>query len=430
MPDVAYADFAQRVLDDGWLPDPWLDGAPRLDPQPVVLSPERAERLCAAAEGVALACDALCQLLTTEPQLLEPLGLQPVQAALWWSSAPAWHCLARADVFETDDGGIQVCEINCDTPSGIAEAVVLGRLLDSLDGTDANRTFPARWVAMLRRIARSIGKDPIALTCGLISPTEQTEDLPMLLLWRHWLEQAGWRVVEGSPFNLQAHPDGRAALLGVPCDVVVRHYKTDWWAERQTVWLDEQPVLDAEPLRGPLQILLSAQLAGATAVVNPMGAIVPQNKRFLALLWQHRARLGAVAQSAIEAFVPRTHLLEELPVEQLHAEQALWVLKSDYGCEGDEVVVGAEVPPEVWANAVRQAIPGRWIAQRYFSATRDENGAQLNIGVYLIGGDSAGLLARRSVAATDRRARMATVRVSAPPADNERAQQSGGAHHG
>ena len=33
--------------------------------------------------------------------------------------------LARADVFLTDEGP-RVCEINCDTPSGEAEAVTLG----------------------------------------------------------------------------------------------------------------------------------------------------------------------------------------------------------------------------------------------------------------------------------------------------------------
>ncbi len=347
--------------------------------------------------------------MAAEPDLLAPLNLLPVQEALWWSSAPAWHGLARADVFETSDGRIQVCELNCDTPTGVAEAVVLGRLLAKPGTTDANQTLLARWVAMLRRTARDAGKGTQGLTAGLVSPTEQTEDQPMLLLWRSALQDAGWHVVDGSPFNLGRSADGRASLLGVPCDVIVRHYKTDWWAERRPAWRDEAPVPDAEPLLGPLQALLGAQLSGATAVLNPMGAIVPQNKRFLALLWRHRSRLSPAARNAVEAWIPPTELLEDVPFPQLIDNQAEWVLKSDYGCEGDEVVVGAEVGAATWRRALEQVSPGRWVAQRWFDAARNSAGEQVNLGIYLIGGEAAGLLARRSPQATDHRAVMATV---------------------
>ncbi|MBI5610878.1 MAG: glutathionylspermidine synthase family protein [Deltaproteobacteria bacterium] len=407
-----YAAFAMRVIADGWLPDPWLEGAPRLAPTPHVLTPASAARFCTAAEGVALAHDELCRLLAAEPDLLEPLNLQPVQQALWWSSAPAWHGLARADVFETAQGGIQICELNCDTPTGIAESVVLGRLLAAPGGADANQTLLDRWVALLRRAASARGKLDRSLTAGLVWPTEQTEDMPMLLLWRAALEDAGWRVVDGSPFNLGLGADGRATLLGTACDVVVRHYKTDWWAERRPAWRDEPPVPDSEPLLEPLRVLLEAEAAGATTIVNPMGAIVPQNKRFLALLWRHRDRLSEAGRRAVETWIPPTELLEDVPAATLLAEQAAWVLKSDYGCEGDEVVVGAEVTAEVWQRALEQAVPGRWVAQRWFEAARNAAGEQVNLGVYLIGGEAAGLLARRSRQATDQRAVMATVQIA------------------
>lgn len=405
--------FAQRVLADGWLPDPWLDGKPRLDPQSLLLQAPHAARLCHAAEAVAMACDALCRFVLTRPQLLTPLQLQPFQMALWLSSAPHWHGLARADVFETTDGALQVCEMNCDTPSGIAEALVLGRLSAHQPGMDANRTLMARWVALLTRLTRKLRGPQQPLTCGILSPTEQTEDLPMLLLWRQALEQAGWQVAQGSPFNLQPHRDGRVALFGVPCDVIVRHYKTDWWAERRPVWRDQEPFTDNQPLLRPLQVLLAAQVRGATVVVNPLGSIVPQNKRFFALLWQHRQRLGQPVQLAIERFVPFTTLLEAQDPAKLESEQTQWVLKSDYGCEGDEVVVGAEVSAEAWRKALQLAEPGRWIAQRYFEPKRDARGEQTNFGVYLLGGEASGILARISNLATDRTARMTAVRIVA-----------------
>src|SRR6185295_4586894 len=99
----------------------------------------------------------------------------------------------------------------------------------------------------------------------------------------------GLEVVLGSPYNLQPRPDGGVALFGTPCDLIVRHYKTDWWGERLPVWDDEAPYPDPDPLAGPLAILLRAQLAGRCAVVNPFAAVVPQTKKAMALMWEQQA---------------------------------------------------------------------------------------------------------------------------------------------
>src|SRR5262249_52866290 len=128
---MTYGDFAARLVATGIISDPWLDGSPRFEEEPVVLGAADADALAAAAEDVAAALDALCRLVAAEPELLDRLGLTPVQRLLWHASAPAWHGLARADAFFVDggvDGGVAVCEVNCDTPSGEAEAVLLGRM--------------------------------------------------------------------------------------------------------------------------------------------------------------------------------------------------------------------------------------------------------------------------------------------------------------
>ena len=51
-------------------------------------------------------------------------------------------------------------------------------------------------------------------------------------------------------------------MFGEPLDLLIRHYKTDWWGERQVVWSDAEPYPDDEPLSGPLRLLLSAEYAG------------------------------------------------------------------------------------------------------------------------------------------------------------------------
>jgi hypothetical protein len=231
-----------------------------------------------------------------------------------------------------------------------------------------------------------------------------TEDLALVSLYRRWLEARGAQVVLGSPFNLGRGRDGRVTVLGTPCEVLVRHYKTDWWGERQPVWLDEPPLPDPEPLVEPLRAIARATLAGRLAVVNPFGAVLPQNKRALAFCWEERGRFSAGAQQAIDRFIPWTSRLEVADHAALLAQREDWVLKSDYGCEGDEVLVGAETPAETWREALAAARPGRWIVQRRFDPLRDAAGQAVNFGVYLIAGRAAGLYARRSRLATDRAA--------------------------
>ncbi len=78
-------------------------------------------------------------------------------------------------------------------------------------------------------------------------------------------------------------------------------------------------------------------------------------------------------------------------------------------------MVGAEVDDGLWAAAVRQAVPQRWIAQERFCPCRDQDGAAVNHGVYLIEGKAAGLFCRIQTTATDRRAVTAPVLVARTP---------------
>jgi glutathionylspermidine synthase len=325
---------------------------------------------------------------------------------MWAASAPAWHGIARADVFMTAEGP-RVCEVNCDTPSGEAEAVALGRVAaEAQPGySDPTSHLEDRFCGL---VESAIPPGAQGRTVGLVYPTELSEDLSMLALYRRWLEQRDWRVVLGSPFNLHTTADGGVALFGCPCDVLFRHYKTDWWGERLPVWRDENAFADPEPLTRPLCVVLGAMLRGRVGVVNPFGAVLAQNKRTFAFMWEEIDRFPAWARQAIRSFVPRSRRMEFLPAETLLAERMHWVLKSDFGCEGDEVLVGSEVDERVWSAAVQKALPGRWIAQERFCPCRDQEGAAVNYGVYLIGGKAAGLFCRVQAAATDRRA------VSAP----------------
>ncbi len=397
-----YVAFARTVTESGILSDPWVDGAPRFREAPIVLDDSLAKEMARAAEQIAEIYNEMTLLVSDEPSLLDDFfGLSPVQKALWLSSAPLWHGIARADVFRTKEG-LQIAELNCDTPTGEPEAVVLGALAKAAAGsdslTDPNASLGDRFLEMLDLVEKSELEPDAPKAVGIVYPTEFTEDLSLVRLYRDWLGRRGRSVVLGSPYNLSFDERG-LTLFDEPVGLILRHYKTDWWAERASVWTDEE-LADSVPLVEPLRAVVSAMAEGKAAVVNPFGSALPQNKRAMAFFWEHIHRFSPNAQRVIEELVPYSVRLETMHEEQLIADQASWVIKSDYGAEGDEVILGTLVTPEIWKESLAKARPGRWIAQRYFEAIPEESGT-INYGVYLIAGEACGLYARLQAGPTD-----------------------------
>jgi hypothetical protein len=412
---TSYDDFAARLVAEGILFDPWVDGAPRFRMTPLAIDRATQGALYAAAEGVAAVHAQAASLCAREPELVaRTFDLPPSYELMWRMSAPAWHGIARADVFLTDTGP-KVCELNSDTPSGEPEAVALNRIVDGAGAVaydDPNRRLGARVVAMIEALAAGAGAATAAapLTVGIVYPTEMTDDLSVIELYARWLEAHGARVVLGSPFNLRPDGAGGVGMFGVSCSVIWRHYKTDWWGERRAVWRSEEAYADPAPLAQPLSLLAEAAARGRCAVVNPFGAVLTQNKRMMALLWEEIDRFPRWARAMIRRYLPYTARLEAIPRARLRAERAEWVLKSDYGCEGEEVVIGAATSAAEWARALEDALPTRWIAQRYFrpleepGRRRGERGVTTNYGVYVVGGRAAGLFSRLQSGCTDRSA--------------------------
>jgi glutathionylspermidine synthase len=412
----AFEAFARRIVASGILSDPWLDGAPRFRSEPVVVDRALAAELQRAAEDVAAVYHEMCLLVADEPRLLDDFfRLTPFQKAMWTASAPHWHGIARADVFVTGDG-LAFTELNCDTPTGEAEAVVLGALAarESLEGpegshyVDPNSGLEERFVRLVETIAERDLEPGAPKAVALVYPTEFTEDLSLVRLYRTWFESRGFEVVLGSPYNLSSDERG-TLLFDVPVGIVLRHYKTDWWGERASVW-DDDTVPDTEPLVEPLRALFAGMAEGKTTVINPFGSVLPQNKRAMAFFWEQIHRFSPRMQQVIERHIPYTARLETIHEEQLAVQRADWVLKSDYGAEGDEVIVGRHVTDAVWRASLAHTRPGRWVAQRFFEATPiDERGSIVNHGVFLVAGEASGLYARVQVGPTDERALSAPV---------------------
>jgi glutathionylspermidine synthase len=416
--NLDYGEFARMLYATGILSDPWLGGKERFRLRPASLSQPQAERLRTAAERVGLIYHELSEIVIHHPELLDQFfNLTPWQKAMWLASEGRWHGIARVDLFICADGCIRACEMNSDTPSGEAEAALLNQLLHPFypDTIDPNEGFDERFRQMLAashrarliadsglRIADSSPSLPHSV--AIVYPTDLPEDLSMIAIYRRWLEDRGCKVTLGSPFNLGVDGQGRVTVMGEPVDLIIRHYKTDWWGERETIWTNQAPFADPDPLSRELTLLLEAENEGRVTVVNPFGAVVTQNKFAMALMWERRELFSDQAQGWIAEYIPETRRLTAMNHEDLNRDE--WVLKSDYGCEGDSVLCGPFTKPRDWQMALVMAIPEHWIAQRFFDVAPIDDGqggetALPNYGVYLIGGRAAGFYTRLSQKATN-----------------------------
>jgi glutathionylspermidine synthase len=401
----------------GIISDPWLGGKERFRAQPALLSQSQAEQLRVVAERVGAIYHELSEIVLRRPELLDRFfHLTPWQKAMWLASEGRWHGIARVDLFLCSDGRIRACEMNSDTPSGEAEAVLLNQLLHpySPNTIDPNEGFDERFWRLLvasyqaRLIAVEASAPSVApsvpQSVAIVYPTDLPEDLSMIAIYKQWLEDRGCRVTLGSPFNLGVDKQGRVTVLGEPVDLIVRHYKTDWWSERETIWTNQAPFADPDPLTREMALLLEAESEGRVAVVNPFGAVITQNKFAMALMWERQELFSDEARSWIAEYIPETRRLTAMKPEELKRDE--WVLKSDYGCEGDSVLCGPFVKPQDWQLALATVIPEHWIAQRFFEVAPiadSPNGevALPNYGVYLMGGRAAGFYTRLSQKATN-----------------------------
>jgi len=393
-----YAPFAARLQQELGYAAPWVDGRPAVRSSPIVVSASLWAELRRAAEAMAGAFDEVVRRLVAEPELFE-VWMQPTphQRLMWLASGGLWHGFARIDLFLCMDGRVQMAELNADTPTGQVEAVELGAMVAAAHAglIDPNAGYRARFLAMVRRLHDAqMGVGAPIDRVAILYPTDIPEDLAVVRMLQRWLEEVGSAVVIGSPYNLELDGEGHLCVFGQPVDVVLRHYKTDWWTERPPLFIDEPPLADAAALEGPLWAILSAERARRVTVVNPFGAMAAQNKRAMALLWELRETFSAEAQAAVEAWLPETRRVDDAMRHELLSEPSAWVLKSDYGCEGEEVLVGRATTPEVWRAAVDRLVPSAWIAQRYFEVAPLDGESLPNYGVYLVAGEAAGLYVR------------------------------------
>lgn len=166
-------------------------------------------------------------------------------------------------------------------------------------------------------------------------------------------EAAGLSVVV-CPVEWLTYQDGRLHAGDTPLDAVLRLY-----------------IPQNLPPSSGRQALAEAVAENSVRMFTSSAAWLLGNKAAFAWLWEDLAVLHPDDAELVRRHVPHTELIVDGIQQRAIAGQQDHVLKptGDYGGAG--VVVGREVSPEIWREAVRQAVAhGASILQQYVAADR------------------------------------------------------------
>ena len=191
--------------------------------------------------------DELCRIVADEPELLDGFfALTPCQKAdVARVAAPLARHRARGRLHDRRGPGDRRAQLRHADRRGRGRGAGPPRRAERPGARDPNVDLGSRFCAMVSTLAERLPQAaPRAV--GIVYPTEFTEDLPLVRLYRRWLEAARLlRSCSARPTTSTHDDAGLVALRAAASRVMLRHYKTDWWGERASAW-DDEDIPDAD----------------------------------------------------------------------------------------------------------------------------------------------------------------------------------------
>jgi glutathionylspermidine synthase len=365
----------------------------------LVIEPAAITRLVGATETLGRVFARATRAVQRDRPTLERLGFPwaVAEMLLHEPEAPYLSPLGRFDFLLDAAGEWRLLEYNSDTPSGVRETVgaerliyrALGRCgrharLGSSLATRTRRAF-ARLLAAAPRPVRRL---------GLVTDAGYAEDLAQLLFLREVLRPLGVEIALGDVDNLSIRR-GRVHVLGQEVQALYRLYPV----ER----LYGHPVFPG---------LMDAALAGRVWLLNPLAALLAQDKALMAWMWARRNAdlFPADEQAAIKRHLPETYLVTDTPPA---LDRRAFVVKEFFGREGEEVYLGDRLDDADWerCRAWRTFVAQRLVTSQTVDDVlwQDERPVLARgipcVGSYLAGDRWGGLYVRLGDRVTTNRAR-------------------------
>ncbi|MBI1748738.1 MAG: glutathionylspermidine synthase family protein [Acidobacteria bacterium] len=363
--------------------DCYINGRCCVSATPVFLRRQDYEELVSLARQFDRLIKKTIQMVMENTALRRPFGFSRVEQQALDSDRgrPSRYVslVARYDFCQTYKGQWKAAEFNTDVPGGHPEAVGLNQLL--------GREFPEHYNPdhLLAALQQALVGDSLDKTVAVLYATGFSEDLQVAQLIRNYLTKRGIRTLLGSPINLQRRGN-HAELFGERIDVIYRYYPADWLS-----------ALAYRPRQEFLRIC-----SDLTTQVNPFAQIICQNKKISAFWWKQQNLFSRREQDLIQKHVPRTIGFRRDRQHEYKSRQAELVLKRAHGRMGEQVLLGDCATPEEWAQALADIAayePEQWTVQEYFHTRpvlHEDKKMYPCYGVYVIGGEVAGLYTRLS----------------------------------
>ncbi|HEY7064361.1 MAG TPA: glutathionylspermidine synthase family protein [Chloroflexota bacterium] len=364
----------------------------------LVLDRAAVDRLIVATEALGRAFARAARAVQRDRATLEQLGFPwaVAEMLLHEPAAPFLSPLGRFDFLLDAAGEWRLLEYNSDTPSGVRETIGAERLIyRALGQRGRHARLGARLAPRTRRaFARLLAAAPRPVRrLGLVTDAGYAEDLAQLLFLRDVLRPLGPEIVLGDVDNLAVRR-GRVHVLGQEVQALYRLYPV----ER----LYGHPVFPG---------LMDAALAGRVWLLNPVAALLAQDKALLAWLWARRdsALFPPDERAAIARHLPETYLVTDAPAD---LDRRAFVVKEFFGREGEEVYFGDSIDDADWerCRAWRTFVVQRVVAGQEVDAVRWQDGGPVPgrgipcVGSYLAGDRWGGLYVRLGGRITTNRA--------------------------
>jgi hypothetical protein len=357
--------------------DAFTEGKPRVDLQPLVLSPAQHLAAVRAAESTYHSVARARELALESPAEAEHYGFHPdvLQLALAGRAAPRGS-MARVDLLLQTDGEFVACEVNADCPGGHNEALGLPVLARQAGYTRGTAPPPAIH-ALAQRLAKLAREHDSPV--GLLFSTAYAEDLQVCALVERELRARGVRTVRLGATALRVQ-SGDVYAWGERIRVLYRYLPLEY--------MEELPVASA---------LARAIEQGKVLMVSDSTEIFPQSK--LAF-----ARVQSLGLAPAGPCMSKTFDVRDVLDAELSAPHTDWVVKRALGRVGDQVFVGPLHSAAEWCQVLRfvrtRVQQGeRWLAQRFVPqrpVPTPFGPLLLTLGVYLLDGVFAGYFARLS----------------------------------
>jgi len=359
IPISDFPDYRLDVMFDAYKWDLQVGKHCTINDKVVLLDPSEMDFLSTSAVALYHETVNMEHALKNRPDLAVEMGIsqEMVDELCNCNYDPSAHIrLMRFDFHPTTEGW-QISEVNSDVPAGYPEASILPKLAEKhFEGYHQFGNFGDILVERLTRLAQPNS------TIAYLHDTHTVEDYQILHFIGDLMEQKGYNSIYGDPVHVNWKDN-----IATDIDAIVRYFPVEWLEFAKGVgW--------------------RSFVNSKTPSCNHPIALLTQSKR-LPLIWDE---LGTAVPTWKQ-------LLPETKCASSFTSGQDFILKPAFGRVGEGInipgTLSSEEDFEIKAAAVEH--PEQWVAQKMFESVPID-GLHLNLGVFVVDGEFAGVYARSS----------------------------------